>query len=126
MSKANGKFQVGEYKTRDGRKAFVRFVLQEPNDAIYKLIGEVQNCDGTWLRQTWKTDGSNFDGIVSGLDLLEPKSYLYYTLDEYGLTNFVNGPELLRVELMKDGRCDWSTLTRLGSNYEQQITRTSQ
>lgn len=120
-------FVPGTYQTRDGRKAIVHFVLQQPNDCIYLLVGEVQNSDGRWQRQTWMLDGTSFAGIVSELDLVEPKAYFFYELTRYGILSIpakeLGSLKALRVELKHDGSCDWSTLTLVGCNNEERAIK---
>lgn len=75
------KFQIGEHKTRDGKRAIVRFVMQEPNASEYSLVGEIQDCVGRWTFATWTKDGAfDVDGDDWGTceyDLVAPKEYAY-------------------------------------------------
>ena len=51
------KFGPGEYRTRDGRKAIVEFVLNEPCEKR-KVVGQVLGLSGRWALADWTESGS--------------------------------------------------------------------
>lgn len=116
------KFVPGEYKTRDGRRAIVRFRVQEPCSTSYPLVGEVQGEDGHWDRWTWTEDGVfSRLGKCNKSDLVPPVRYCYKNCFEHDTGGkFEDDPTdnpgklkrygVLRFELTPQGRPDWRTV----------------
>ena len=71
------KFKVGQYNTREGMIAFVRFIVQQPTNCIYVLLGESQQTDGTWIARSWTVDGRNTASSDGAHDLVLPIHYVY-------------------------------------------------
>jgi hypothetical protein len=108
-------FTPGEYKTRNGRRAIVRFRLQEPNCTQYKLMGEIE-CDGIWAAASWTLSGT-YDAHLPGgtRDLVPPKRYKWFECGVWGLSSLCpQRPSgcgyALRAELDSDGKVNWPTL----------------
>ncbi|MFC0946332.1 hypothetical protein ACFGWO_10400 [Pasteurella multocida] len=82
-------FTVGEYITRDGRKAIIHYDISErlPDDT-HPLIGEVQG-----VQQKWEKSGHNY---VEALRLIGPWVEHLFTIS-------VNGKEFYPVKNPKDG-----------------------
>jgi hypothetical protein len=109
-------FTPGEYKTRNGRRAIVRFRLQEPNCTQYKLMGEIECDDGTWGASSWMLSGTHDAQNPGGtLDLVPPKRYKWFECGLWGLkSSCAQRPSgcgyALRAELNSDGKVNWPTL----------------
>ena len=77
-------FSPGEYKTRDGRTARVVFLISEPNDARYPLVGEVKNTNGEWAETKWCANGDFLVGVkarqLTCLDLIPPEQRQHTTV----------------------------------------------
>jgi hypothetical protein len=52
------KFNVGSYKTEGGYDAEVKFILREPNNSYFPLIGQIKTKNDGWMSASWARDGS--------------------------------------------------------------------
>lgn len=118
------KFVPGEYKTRDGRRAIVRFRVQDPTNDTYPLVGEVTKMGGDgWYRCTWTDEGENSIYGPDCGDLIPPVRYCYKNCFEHDTGGrYETDPSecdvsycakrygVLRLELTTQGRPDWRTV----------------
>jgi hypothetical protein len=120
MSEFN--FVPGEYRTKDGRRAFVWFRVQEPCESMYKLVGEIQSFAGNWDRSAWADDGmfSRFSSCDKS-DLVAPVRYCYkncyehdcggrYETDPSEYSDQAPRLGVLRMELTRQGAPNWRTV----------------
>ncbi len=65
-------FGPGEYRTRDGRRAFVVHQLLNGAGQPYRLVGYIPNSQGWHCVQTWEPSGQYLEIDETAADLLPP------------------------------------------------------
>lgn len=118
-------FKPGEYTTRGGTRAIVRFKVQEPHVANHPLRGEALGGDGKWFAASWTPGGRHWGTTESVYDLLPQKQYAYCNRYPRSCGSWYPSVEeaakaadesivgRLRCELKADGSLNWDTLTVL-------------
>lgn len=104
-------FDIGNYKTRTGLDARVKFAVSKPNNTNYPLMGEVFEND-RWRQCSWTIDGKHIsNNCPNNFDLMPNRVWIYWSLtrDSIGMIHH-NEPvgNYLKVERLADGSYDWA------------------